>query len=112
MPLVPSTMTHDISPRPSEASRIRPYSARTNRSAAARPTGKRTRASLHRADVGNETPSTREGRNADRLSVGLDVTNVAEVASAVRRFGDRYVRRVFTPHEAAYCRAGSAAASR
>jgi holo-[acyl-carrier protein] synthase len=35
------------------------------------------------------------------------VARVDEVASAVRRFGDRYVRRVFTPEEAAYCRAAS-----
>jgi holo-[acyl-carrier protein] synthase len=47
----------------------------------------------------------------DKLSVGVDVTSVAEVASAVRRFGDRYVRRVFTPAEAAYCRAASGAAA-
>jgi holo-[acyl-carrier protein] synthase len=39
---------------------------------------------------------------------------VAEVADALARFGDRYVRRVFTPHEAAYCRAavGRATAAR
>jgi holo-[acyl-carrier protein] synthase len=41
------------------------------------------------------------------LSVGVDVVSVAEVAVALSRFGDRYVRRAFTPDEAAYCRAGA-----
>jgi holo-[acyl-carrier protein] synthase len=41
------------------------------------------------------------------LCVGVDVLSVAEVAAALGRFGDRYVRRVFTPHEAAYCRAAA-----
>jgi holo-[acyl-carrier protein] synthase len=44
----------------------------------------------------------------------VDVVSVAEVAAALDRFGDRYVRRGFTAHEAAYCRssAGRTAAER
>jgi holo-[acyl-carrier protein] synthase len=38
------------------------------------------------------------------LCVGIDVVRVADVATALARFGDRYVRRAFTPREAAYCR--------
>src|SRR6187397_1218911 len=41
-------------------------------------------------------------------SVGVDVVEVAQVAAAVSRFGERYVRRVFTAHEAAYCQAAAA----
>ena len=48
------------------------------------------------------------------LAVGIDVVTVAEVASALERYGDRYVRNAFTTQEAAYCRqaAGAAAAAR
>lgn len=38
-----------------------------------------------------------------RTRVGVDVLAVAEVAASVRRFGDRYLRRVFTDHELACC---------
>jgi holo-[acyl-carrier protein] synthase len=41
-------------------------------------------------------------------SVGLDVVRVAEVLAALDRFGERYVQRVYTPREAAYCLAGTA----
>jgi holo-[acyl-carrier protein] synthase len=34
---------------------------------------------------------------------------VVEVAAALDRFGDRYVRRAYTAHEAAYCRAAAGA---
>jgi holo-[acyl-carrier protein] synthase len=46
--------------------------------------------------------------------VGIDAVCVAEVAGALERFGDRYVRRAFTAQEAAYCgsAAGAAAAAR
>jgi holo-[acyl-carrier protein] synthase len=45
-----------------------------------------------------------------RLTVGLDVVSVTEVSAALDRFGERYVRRVFTAREAAYCRAHAIAA--
>ena len=38
------------------------------------------------------------------VRVGIDLTSVAEVAASVARFGDRYVERMFTFHEQAYCR--------
>lgn|SRR5689334_4012247 len=49
-----------------------------------------------------------------RVRVGVDVASVAEVASSIARFGERYVRRLFTDDEAAYCRAapGRVAAER
>ena len=40
------------------------------------------------------------------LRVGVDLTSVAEVEESVARFGDRYVRRVFTPHEIESCSRG------
>jgi len=66
------------------------------------------------ADLGKARPSNRQKRGAGRLRVGIDVMSVDEVAEALAHFGERYVRRVFTAHEASYCRgaAGSAAASR
>ena len=38
------------------------------------------------------------------LRVGVDLVAVEEVAASVDRFGDRYVHRIFTPHEIACCR--------
>lgn len=37
------------------------------------------------------------------IRVGTDLVAVDDVAASVRRFGDRYVRRVFTEHEIASC---------
>jgi holo-[acyl-carrier protein] synthase len=46
--------------------------------------------------------------------VGIDVVSVKDVSRSLERFGERYVRRVFTAREAAYCRAaiGRAVAER
>jgi holo-[acyl-carrier protein] synthase len=38
------------------------------------------------------------------LRVGADLMEVEQVASSVARFGDRYVRRLFTDHEVSCCR--------
>src|SRR5262245_5254734 len=45
------------------------------------------------------------------LAVGIDIVSVADVSSALQRFGDRYVKRVFTAHERAYCRSAEGATS-
>lgn len=45
-----------------------------------------------------------------RLRVGTDVESIDEVAAAVRRFGDRYVSRVYTAHEVR-CSGGTGAAA-
>ena len=37
--------------------------------------------------------------------LGLDVIRVERIRDALARFGDRFVRRVLTPREAAYVRA-------
>jgi holo-[acyl-carrier protein] synthase len=40
---------------------------------------------------------------SDELRVGVDLVGVGEVAASVARFGDRYVQRVYTPHEISCC---------
>ena len=42
-----------------------------------------------------------------RIRIGVDLTQVDEVAAALARFGERYVRRVFTRDEGEYCEAAS-----
>jgi len=37
------------------------------------------------------------------VGTGVDITEVSRVAEAVERFGERFLRRVFTPAEVAYC---------
>jgi holo-[acyl-carrier protein] synthase len=46
---------------------------------------------------------SREGRSP-AIRVGVDLVAVADVIESVERFGDRYVQRIFTPHEIACCR--------
>lgn len=41
---------------------------------------------------------------APRLIVGTDLAKVADVAAAIEQHGERYVTRIFTPNEIAYCR--------
>jgi holo-[acyl-carrier protein] synthase len=37
-------------------------------------------------------------------AVGVDIIEIERVALALGRFGDRFLRRVYTPQEAAFCR--------
>jgi holo-[acyl-carrier protein] synthase len=37
------------------------------------------------------------------IGVGLDATEIARIAEAIDRYGDRFLRRVFTEGEIAYC---------
>ena len=37
------------------------------------------------------------------VRVGIDLCSVQEVAESIERFGDRYLRRVYTEHEVEYC---------
>lgn len=37
------------------------------------------------------------------IGTGLDATEIARIAAAIERYGDRFVRRVFTDGEIAYC---------
>lgn len=36
--------------------------------------------------------------------IGVDLVKVARLAASIQRFGERFLSRVFTPHEIAYCR--------
>jgi len=38
------------------------------------------------------------------VGLGLDATDIPRIAAAIARYGDRFVRRVFTEGEIAYCR--------
>jgi len=44
------------------------------------------------------------------LRVGVDLASVGEVEQAVDRFGDQYVRRVYTGHEIDSCAVGGSVA--
>ncbi len=37
------------------------------------------------------------------VGTGVDITEVMRVQEAIERFGERFLRRVFTPAEVAYC---------
>jgi holo-[acyl-carrier protein] synthase len=39
------------------------------------------------------------------IGSGLDATEIARVAATIERYGDRFVHRIFTDGEIAYCRA-------
>ena len=39
------------------------------------------------------------------IGVGLDATEIARVADMIERYGDRFIHKVFTEGEVAYCRA-------
>ena len=39
------------------------------------------------------------------IGTGLDATEIDRIAAAIERYGDRFIQRVFTEHEIAYCRA-------
>ena len=38
------------------------------------------------------------------LGLGIDIAEVPRVREAIERYGERFLRRVFTPAEVAYCR--------
>src|SRR5215831_15062781 len=37
------------------------------------------------------------------VGTGVDITEVARIKAAVERFGERFLKRVFTPAEVQYC---------
>lgn len=45
------------------------------------------------------------------LGIGTDVLEISRIEAALERHGDRFVSRVFTPREEAYCRARAEPAS-
>jgi holo-[acyl-carrier protein] synthase len=49
-----------------------------------------------------------QGRLGPEVRLGIDLVEVSEVVRACQHFGDRYLRRIYTPAELAYCRAAAA----
>lgn len=45
------------------------------------------------------------------IGTGVDVTEISRIAAAIERYGDRFVNRIFTDEEIAYCRGKRDAAS-
>jgi holo-[acyl-carrier protein] synthase len=70
-----------------------PARPRPGPSARRSPVGPLSRSRIDRAR--SEEPSVR---------VGVDLVPVVDVADSVRRYGERYLSRVFTPHEVDCCR--------
>jgi holo-[acyl-carrier protein] synthase len=46
------------------------------------------------------------------IGTGIDITDVPRVAAAIERFGDRFLNRVYTAREIAYCRSKKNAVER
>jgi holo-[acyl-carrier protein] synthase len=57
---------------------------------------------LERGEHESGEPHRRSQSSSFR--VGVDLVVVADVARSVRRFGNRYIDRIFTPHEIMCCR--------
>jgi holo-[acyl-carrier protein] synthase len=47
----------------------------------------------------------------DIIGLGIDATDIARVAAMIEKYGDRFLAKVFTEGEIAYCRARRNAAS-
>jgi holo-[acyl-carrier protein] synthase len=47
----------------------------------------------------------------DIVGIGLDATDIGRIAETIERYGDRFVHRIFTDGEIAYCRRKRDAAS-
>jgi holo-[acyl-carrier protein] synthase len=46
------------------------------------------------------------------VGTGIDIVEVPRVAQAIERFGDRFLRRIYTPGEIEYCQSKRNAAER
>lgn len=46
------------------------------------------------------------------IGTGIDIAEVARISAALERFEERFLRRIFTPSEIAYCRAKKNCAER
>lgn len=50
------------------------------------------------------TPAPAETGGERLIGIGIDLEDVERVDALLRRYGDRFLQRVFTEQEAAYCR--------
>jgi holo-[acyl-carrier protein] synthase len=46
------------------------------------------------------------------VGIGIDVVEISRIEETIARFGDRFLRRVFTPAEIAYCQRAAHPAER
>ena len=46
-----------------------------------------------------------QGVSAGIVGIGVDLTDIPRISAAIARYGDRFLRRVFTDGEIAYCTA-------
>lgn len=53
-------------------------------------------------------PEEQPPRTVATLSVGVDIIELDRIGRAVRRHGDRFLARIYTPAELAYCRGRAA----
>jgi holo-[acyl-carrier protein] synthase len=37
------------------------------------------------------------------IGTGIDIVEIARIVSSIERYGDRFLQRIFTPEEIAYC---------
>lgn len=37
------------------------------------------------------------------VGTGIDIIEIDRIANSIQRYGDRFLTRIFTPHEIAYC---------
>lgn len=44
------------------------------------------------------------GLRLQDISVGVDIIEIGRIAKTVKRFGERFFERIYTPSEIAYCR--------
>ena len=44
-------------------------------------------------------------------STGVDLAEIDRIERVIKEYGDRFIKRVFTPHEIAYCSRKATAAS-
>jgi holo-[acyl-carrier protein] synthase len=51
------------------------------------------------------TPATVYDRDMQIIGIGLDATEIPRIADTMARFGDRFLHRIFTDGEIAYCQA-------
>lgn len=57
--------------------------------------------------TGEFWPPRRDICRAMIIGIGLDLTEISRVEESIRRFGDRFVRRIFTDAEREYCESKS-----
>jgi holo-[acyl-carrier protein] synthase len=41
----------------------------------------------------------------DIIGTGIDATEISRIAASIERYGDRFINRIYTEGEVAYCRA-------